>query len=110
MHVRHQRWLKGSLPKMHEQHPKPAIDLCIIFISVVGLLLGNHTHAGPMPSKWPTETALVVAVGPLDGVVQAQTLEQIHQRKGLCADRFYLVLNCLCLSHFRQSFKVGGAG
>ena len=84
MHVPPQRQLKGSLPNMHERHPKPAIGLCVIFINVVGLLLGGHARAGPTRSKWPTKTALAVAVGHRAGVVQARTLEQTHRRKGLC--------------------------
>ena len=88
MHVPLQCRLKGLFPNIHGQHTKPAIGLCIIFINVVGLLLGDHARAGPTPSKWPTEMALAVAVGHIDGVVQAQTHEQMHRGKGLCAGVF----------------------
>ena len=59
----------------------------IIFGCVVQPLLAEHARAGATPSKWPTETALVVAVGHCDGVAQAQTLEKMHRGKGLCDGR-----------------------
>ena len=59
---------------MHGRHPKTAIDLCIIFINVAGLLIGDHAHAGPTPLKRPTEMDLVIAVGHREDVAQAQTL------------------------------------
>ena len=77
MYVPLQRRLKGLLPNMHGQHPEPAIGLCITFINVVGLLIGNHARAGPVPSKWPKHTALVVAVGHRYGVAQTHNIEQI---------------------------------
>ena len=86
MYVLLQRQLKGWLINMHGQHPKPAIGPRICFTNVVGLLLGNHARAGATTSEWPTETALVVAVGHCNGVAQALTLEQIHRWKDLCAD------------------------
>ena len=46
-----------------------------MFSKLVGLLHGNHAHAGATPLKWPIDTALVVAVGHLDGTVQAFTLD-----------------------------------
>ena len=41
--------------------------LCIVFSKLLGLLLGDHPCAGATPSKWPTETALTVAVDHRDG-------------------------------------------
>ena len=77
---------------MHGQHPDLVIDLCILFINVVGMMLGNHARADVMPSKWPIEMALAVAVGHHNGVAQAFTLEQMHQGKGLRAGGVYLLL------------------
>ena len=71
MHVLLQQRLKGWILNMYGQHPKPAMGLCIILINVVGLLLGDHACTGATSSKWPTETALTLAVGHCDGVAQA---------------------------------------
>ena len=54
---------------MHGCHPWAVDALCIIFSSVVGLLLGNHARAGATPSKWPTEMACAIAVDHHDGVL-----------------------------------------
>ena len=86
MHLPLQHQLKRQLPNMHGQHPAAAIGPLTIFSKVVGLLLDDHAHTGTTPPPWPTETAFVVAVGHHDVVVQAFTLEQIHQGKGLRAD------------------------
>ena len=48
------------------------------FRKLLGLFLGNHDRAGATSLEWPTETALVVAVGHCNGVTQAFTLEQFH--------------------------------
>ena len=92
MHATLQRRLKGLLSNMHGQHPKPAIGLCIIFINIVGLLLGDHACTSATPLSRPTEKALAVAVGHCDGVTQAFTLQKMHQGKGLRAVRVYLLL------------------
>ena len=67
-------------------------------------LLADHARDGATPSKWPTETARAVAVGHVNGVAQAQTLEQMHRGKGLRAGGSYFVIKRLRLSHFRRSF------
>ena len=62
--------------------------LCIICGCVIQPLLADHARDGATPSKWPTETARAVAVGHVNGVAQAQTLEQMHRGKGRrCVDR-----------------------
>ena len=48
------------------------------FSKFLGLLPGDHAHAGATPSKWPTETALAVAVGHLNGVAQTSALKYMH--------------------------------
>ena len=59
--------------------------LCIMFGCVIQPLLADHARDGATSSKWPTETVRAVAVGHVDGVAQAQTLEQTHQGRGLRA-------------------------
>ena len=39
--------------------------ICIVFGKLLGLLQGDRVCAGAMPSTFPTETALVVALGQL---------------------------------------------
>ena len=51
-----------------------------MFTNVVGLLLGNHTHAGVTSSNLPTEMYRVVAAGHCYCVEQALNLEQLWQR------------------------------
>ena len=41
--------------------------LCILSSKLLGLLLGDHARAGATSLKWPTETALAVAVEHHDG-------------------------------------------
>ena len=55
---------------MHGCHPATAIEQSILFITVLGLLLGNHAHVGVTSSPWPTETNSAVAVGHRDGILQ----------------------------------------
>ena len=71
---------------MHERHPEPVIGLCIIFINVVGLLLGNYAHTGHTSLEWPSEMTLSVTVDHCNGAAKTQTLKQIHQGKGLCTN------------------------
>ena len=56
---------------MHGRHPATAIGRSTIFNTVLGLLLGDHARAGATSSKWPTETAVAVAVGHCNDVAQA---------------------------------------
>ena len=58
---------------MHGRHKQAAQLLLIIFSNVVGLLLGDHARASATPSKWPTETALAVAVGHHNGITHVST-------------------------------------
>ena len=73
---------------MHGRHIGQAKCLHIILGGVMQRLLASHARDGATPSKWPTETALVVVVGHRDGVVQAFILEQMHRGKSLCAGEF----------------------
>ena len=63
---------------MHGQHPEAAIGLRLSSSNVLGLLLGNHSYVGVTPSQWPTQTALTVAVGHCNVIVQAVGLKQTH--------------------------------
>ena len=58
-----------------------AIGRSIIFNKVLGLLilLGDHARVGATPSKWPTETALTVAVDHCDGGSLIKYLFRTHQ-------------------------------
>ena len=60
-----------------------------MFGYVIQPLLADHARDGATLLKWPIEMSCTVAVGHLDGVAQAQTLEQIHQGRGLCAEGSY---------------------
>ena len=52
------------------RHSVMVIGHSILFVKIVGLLLGNHVCDGAMPLTWPTQTASPVAVGHHDGVLQ----------------------------------------
>ena len=43
----------------------------ILFIEVVGLLLGDHALTGATSLSWPTETNSAVVIGHLDCLLQA---------------------------------------
>ena len=77
---------------MRGQHLEAKIGTRIICSNIVCLQLGNHACDGVTPLPWPTETAFGVIVGRCDGVLQAFTLNQMHQGKGLCAGGVYLML------------------
>ena len=62
------------------------------FLEAKQTILGDHSRAGANPSKWATETALVITVGHCNGVVRAFTLEQMHRGKGLRAGGVHLIL------------------
>ena len=60
-----------------------------MFGCVIQLLLADHAHNDAIPLKWPTETARAVALGHVDDVTEARSLEQTHQGRGLCARGSY---------------------
>ena len=51
-----------------------------------------------------------IAVGHVDSVAQARTLEQTHQVRGLCARGSQFMLKRIRLSHFWRNFEIGDAG
>ena len=56
---------------------------------VIQPLLSDHARDGATPSKWPTEMARAVALGHVNDVAEARTLEQTHQGRGLRAGGSY---------------------
>ena len=78
MHLGSQPSFRGWIPNMHGQHPSTAEGLYIIFGCVLQALLAEHAHSSATPPKWPTETALAIAVGHCNSVAQTLTLKQMH--------------------------------
>ena len=83
MHIGSQRQLKQQLSDMHGRNPVQAIGPRITFSKVSSLSLGDHACPGAKLPQWPTETTFAVPVGHLNDVVQAFTLEKMHQGKGV---------------------------
>ena len=95
---------------LYEWYPVQAQCPGIVFGFITQHLLGDHTRFGATSSTWLTETAVAVTIGHGKGASMAWTLEHIHQGKGLCVERFYLILQPVHFSHFWRSFEVGDAG
>ena len=74
---------------MHWRHSGRAKGPSIVFGYTVQHLLDDHTRIGATPSSWPTETSFIIAVGHHNDVMQAFTLDQLHQGKGLRAGGVY---------------------
>ena len=81
MHLSFQRQVKQQLSNIHRRKPATAIGQSIIFIKMLGLLLGNLASVGARQLALPTEAAFAVTVGHHDDVAQGFTLQQMHRGK-----------------------------